>query len=458
MKLEDFLKQQKQWLSEEAKFDIYQRFLEKKDKKTHTWTQRIVTFSKVSMYWIIAITLSLWVFWLLNNTNSLSIFGNKGFFISKESQSNYRASASAIGRIESFYGLYELKDDKWNTLKTNIINPWDTITLAEWSYMQAAFNDNLAKILGPATIKILPTTTANSYLVDVINGWKFIEIEQDTTNENSYTGELKIQKNNVTIEKALESKTFKVQITQNNQWEVTVKNYGDNINITNKSSKNENNTQKDEKTTELTAQHQVTINENVALEQAKVVAIESVQNQSGESNQEDELQSIIALLQANDDTSITKQEESLLPINTQDKKLLSEKQITEIKALLQGNFLRYDIKNLINSIQKNNTDQYNIALANIAKRIINIANITDLTVAEKITRPNITNNLQILISELPQQYHVPPSMTNNLIVLQQRLSILENEENVTKNTDITTQELIDQIQKNYYNPFLLEFN
>lgn len=456
MKFKDFIEQHKKGLGETAKLDIYQRFLEKRERNTHTWTKKIAIFTKTSVYGMAAIALSLTVFWLLNNSNSLSIFGNKGFFISKETQSNYRASANSIGRIESFYGSYELKDDQGNTLKTNIINPWDTITLAEGSYMQAAFNGNLAKILGPATIKILPTTTPNSYLVDVINGWKFIEIEQAATDQSNNTGEIKIQKNNVTIEKALESKTFKVQITQNNQWEVTVKNYGDNINITNKSSAKENSTTEEEKKTEVTTQHQVTLNDD-ELEQTKIIAITNSTTQNQNDQEWKELENIIALLQTTNET--VPDHNTSLPWGDQDKKLLSEKQITEIAALLQGNFLRYDIKNLINSMHTNNTDQYNIALANIAKRIINIASITDLTVAEKITRPNIKSNVQTLITKLPEEYHLPPSMTNNLIVLQQRLSVLENKENVpTINPEITAEEVMDQIQKSYYNPFLLEFN
>jgi len=62
---------------------------------------------------------------------------------------------------------------------------------------------------------------------------------------------------------------------------VTVKNYGDNINITNKSSAKENSTTEEEKKTEVTTQHQVTLNDD-ELEQTKIIAItnSTTQNQN----------------------------------------------------------------------------------------------------------------------------------------------------------------------------------
>gem|GEM_PF-6699125 len=99
-----------------------------------------------------------------------------------------------------------------------------------------------------------------------------------------------------------------------------------------------------------------------------------------------------------------------------------------MKSLVNTSFIEYEIVNIIDSLLAENDNKKTIAFNNMNARLLNIGKNFGIELIKIATLSNMEANANRLIIEIPQQYHVPPSDINKIIVMKQRIKTLANKE------------------------------
>jgi len=417
---------------------IYHKIMEGKNRESFGILEKITKYARVGTYGLAIALFSFFGLSQINTTTNTNIDFSKTF----EDNTQFRAQANTRIRIVEFQGSYSLQDKKGNFLQTNIIFPNDVIRLEAWAIIKVNVDGSDLKMVWPAVVRLEESTEEGKYIMKFEQDPSYTEIiEHDTQSQLAI-----IKQDDIIIKRAANADKMEVQITKTTE-NTKIENHGDAIELKN----NDN-----QKTVTLQSKQQVVLEKTA--EQAKqkdlptpselqkLVAFlddnttekwNNEQSPSVELNEKTKNNTTKTVQQdkTNNDNnaSNTIQKEAEESKNTEkltinDKKVPTAEQIKTMKSLVNTSFIEYEIVNIIDSLLAENDNKKTIAFNNMNARLLNIGKNFGIELIKIATLSNMEANANRLIIEIPQQYHVPPSDINKIIVMKQRIKTLANKE------------------------------
>jgi len=250
-------------------------------------------------------------------------------------------------------------------------------------------------------------------------------------NNTSSTVEI-IKQDNVKIQKADKASNINIQMSTSNGT-TKISNHGDPINVSN-----------DQKQT-ITIKSQ----QNIVLENTPNKKSDEEQLAPSQSQFDDIVQFLADnTTQADETTPIINE-----TITIDQKQIPSEQQLSKITNLLQTSVLEYHINNLLISIVQEKPEQQTIALTNLHDILMQVGQVLNIDLIASSSFNNVMANTNTLITTIPARYLLPPRVTNHMIVIKNRMELLNQKSmhNDDQNIDKDSTKLMEKLQSQQRN-------
>ncbi len=503
--LKEFFEEQKKYtLSNDSKLELYHRILQMQQK--HSLTNRIAQLSRIVMYSTFSLFLVGGFLFFTQKNNSAIVFDSEWVRIQQADQWPYRVSADSIGQVLQFQWAYTISNNG-KFFETNMIYDGDTISLQKEAFMSFKVNGHTTKVIGPATLEIFkkPGADANEeYFIHIVEG-EFVEVstvEENKTitlqknnvavHKTEETKELKVQIVEEKGQTKIRNLGDTVQINTNDQEtdlankqeasildkpqdkDITVDDENAvRINIATIIESQEDGATSGSWTTASTGDSSIEQRENIIavleektedLEESKESTWSGAQNniiattekEDGEEKEEIRKEIIPVAVVQKENTVVKNQEPIaeeqavVVPVSEKlalidGKKIPNEIQAEKLSALLQKDFLEYDIKNLMASMIYHKDNGTTTTLKSINTRLVNLWGAFNIPVSQWTQINIILSNSSLLIQHLSESYHIPPVYIHNLVALQQWIILLQNKELSYSEDTIDMERLINKI-------------
>lgn len=418
-----FTQQSEQKLSDERKFLLYQRICEERSVASHS-LKRSTILTKKNVYSFLAFALF------------FAFFGN--FFWENAEISEYRAfftqkvlpgfgavNAAQVGEILEFNGEYIIEKEG-KQFKNSVIFDGDIITLKNNAKIIFNINEHIkAEVQGPAKFIITKLSEGN-YRLSLIDG-NYLKLDGEKNNDA-----LEIETHEIVIS-STKNKVLALELSQNNK-KPQLKNAGAPLLVKSKKTK-----AKEESITLETAKL-LTIQDNditeirdlehfekVLVNRKNLTHTTKITSETPEKTLSlEHITKELEILSEEKDLGKEKEDKILsgvqkavdteLEYHSDEKKIPTETQLSQITAALNKTFLLTDIQNLYIAKLDNNTEAIQNAYRAIAWRIKSIWDSYNIEI-------KVDTNPDILIAEIQklkkglEAYHIPPSKNQQIEVI-----------------------------------------
>ncbi len=460
MKLNEYFKEQnKTYVPETQKFLIYEKFIEKKNKKKIFRTKYFLQVRALSYsVFVIALVFGMYGTYLINTQeNTPTDLIEKGVFVQQTTPlTNWTnwVNANYIANIVHFVGDFHVEHNG-ESIQTSNIHDSDTVILTKNTELIFHIDTGTqAKIIWPAKFTLYKTSetnnsTQNSYRIELHYG-DFVEIQslQETSSQD-----IEIVADDITVRQ--EELTQRTNFQLIKKWEQhIVKNSGSKLSVSKKTTETETiETQVEKEQFASIEGNDITVmsreNFNQAIKNKDISQKftlngatqdntptsdnkeENNRNNTGNKGPiqvspeaklatlqltgEDLLTGLLATSTADVDQYII---EELAGVIKQWKQVLSPKQNNNIRGILNSQFLMSDIKKLyLNTIQSNSKKEQ-IAYTNIENKIQQLYLSFEIMYTRSGWRKGLLqSNISSLKTQLEADYHLPPKYLHNLTTL-----------------------------------------
>lgn len=436
MNLKDYFDQKKQIsVSNADKLEIYQKFITKRNQKTF-YSKREFFSVKTFSYWLIFIVLLIWLYWTYFFNWSI-IINSDWFFVQKP---NWIQSVQAdyIAKVIDFNWNFYIYNN-WQYYQSSFIQDWDTVTLKKDSELIIHINNSTeSKILWPA--KFIINKNNDKYRLNLIY-WDFIKVKSldQNTDQN-----IELSTKNFTIKQA-NNQALNFEISK--EWEQTLlKNNWSQLILTQ--------TQDNwEKSIEINQDKILTIQDNdisilddqklwQAINEKNISQTLSFDYSSNDLDTQEDIENLIENFWKNTEEIDSENIVNKVWLDINQKIIPTENQISKLDSTLSKSNLIKDLENISKTYLLWDTS-INSKLSILNNKLSQVANNLDVNYVwmswedpyQKINL--ISTNINTLISNIEQKYHIPTRYTNNLNNTSNRLNQLKkyNYWQLTENTE-----------------------
>lgn len=427
-----FTQQGEQRLSDERKFLLYQRICEQRAMPEASFKRaKLLTKKRVYAFLTLVLVFAFFGTFLREMPN---IQEYRGFFLQKGNGGLGTVRANHIAEILDFNGEY-LIEKEGKTFQNSLIFDGDVIILKANAKIIFNINEHIkAEILGPAKFTISKKAD-QGYRLYLMEG-DFLKLEG-----KDQTDALEVETEEMSFE-TQKNDAIALELTKTEK-QTQLKNTGAPLLVTSKKSKTA------QAPTKLETAKLLTMQENDITQIADVEGFEKAlstnknlthttslaQTTSGtQLSKEEIIDEGLALLSGADtsflastldlDSENQAEISSGLDYQKDEKKVPTEKQLSQITAALNGSFLLADMQLLYQAKQGENPQALEAAYRNIAWRLKSIGDTYKLQIELAQNEAGLLKELAALQKGL-NAYHLPPQKMEQLKVLENWIKVFQ---------------------------------
>ena len=430
MKLKDYFQNKQEFqLSDNDKLALYEKIISQQKRKTLSRMVKVKYFA----YWLILVVLLFGIYWVYFDTN------RDINWLAIQNPTN-QANADYIAKVVNFNGTYYVQHE-WKLTRTSNISNWDNVILKKGSEIVFDIDSwTKAKLTWPARFSL--AQDENGYQL-LIAEWDFIQMEslepESAPVEISVWDDFTVsstKNTNLLITKA--DNEYKV----NNQWW--------DIKVT----KNGKETQVKAKELVAIKENDITLIQNV--EEFQTAFVEQKINQTFEIKDKDTEKLTENLIKEISTWIAMKIENTWLAEELwimDSKKIPTEEQTKILYTNLDKNSLMRNLESMREARKLWNQKDYNYSKSQLDTKIQKLYTTFDIKYTKQWTKSDIEN----LIENLNNSYHIPNSQISNLKTIISWIDYIENSEFGTyaSNSEEAAEKDIDiEAKRNEFNSTL----
>ena len=428
-----FTQQGEQKLSDERKFLLYQRICEQRSIAPQS-LKRSTLLTKNRIYAFLAFAL-FFVFFGNFFWENTEISEYRAFFTQKVLPGFGAVNAAQVGEILEFNGEYIIEKEG-KQFKNSVIFDGDIITLKNNAKIIFNINEHIkAEVQGPAKFTITKLSEEN-YRLSLIEG-NYLKLDGEKDSDA-----LEIETHEIVISSA-KNEVLALEFSQNNK-NPQLKNAGAPLLVKNKKAKAKEDSITLETAKLLTIQDNDITEirdlehfEKVLVNRKNLTHTTKINSEAPEKNLSlEHITKELEILSGTKDFERNKEEDQVLSgvqktvdtnlaYQSDEKKIPTEAQLSQITAALNKTFLLTDIQNLYTAKLENNTEAIQSAYRIIAWRIKSIGDSYSIEIKVDTNPETLIAEIQKLQKGL-EAYHLPPSKNQQIEVIKNWLIHLKS--------------------------------